>query len=672
MKNLSIIIIIAFLSVACSSTTSEKKDYGYDVSFLNDTVSPCENFFAYTASKWIHENPIPETESRWGSFNILIEENNKRLKSLLEKLEQGTYEVGSAEHTIKTIYLTAMDSNAIETIGAAPIKEQMEAIAKVTSLKDLSALTGQLHRNGLSPLFSFSVSTDEKNSAMNTVNFWQDGLGLPDRDYYFRDGARAEKLRASYNDFINKLFSLYYGEEKDFASIIFNIESKIADKSNTRVENRQPELTYNKMTMEELKEMFPAFDLEAYLVAFNCPKFDHAVVGQPHFFAGISQLLNEVSLDDWKIYYEWNLIRGYAQQMSSDYVQAAFDFYGTALRGKKKMSPRWKKSLGFVNGTTGELLGQIYVKDYFDESSKQRLNTMVENLRNAYAERIKHLEWMSEETKAKALKKISTFTKKIGYPDVWRSYEGLSVTKGDHFANVLALRQFSFDKMLEDIGQPTDKNRWFMSPQTVNAYYDPTKNEVVFPAGILQSPFYTAEADDAINYGSIGVVIGHEFTHGFDDQGSKYDEKGNLNDWWTADDRTKFEGRTKVLVEQFNEMTPMEGYNVNGELTLGENIADLGGLIMAYNAYIKSMDSNEPRDIDGFNYKQRFFLGYARLWRSAITDEALIQRLQTDPHAPADARVNGPLKNLAIFQDAWGCSDSNAMVLPEAEKVNIW
>jgi len=673
---IAIICTILFCFSSCNNANKENKFNGYDVKHLNDSVSPCENFFAYTASNWIKANPIPETESRWGSFEMLIEQNNEKLKDLLEKIEKGTFKIGSPEQIIQNLYSTAMDTLAIEKAHHQPIEKDMAKIDEVKNLDDLAALTAYFHQYELAPLFNFSVGTDEKISSMYAVYFWQDGLGLPDRDYYFRQGQRAQNIRDSYQAYIEKVFGLYFKKDskllKNYSKIVFDIESKLASKHNTRVENRSPEKTYNKMTLNEIKDILSNFNLALYLKIINAKSFDDAVVSQPHYLAHINKLLREVSLEDWKIYYQWHLLKGFASNLSSAYVDASFEFYGKTLRGQKKPSPRWKKSLGFISGTTGELLGQIYVKEHFREDSKKRLNEMVENLRTAFSDRIKQLEWMSPETKQKALKKIGTFTKKIGYPDVWKSYDGLEVAKGDHMKNVKAIRKFGFHKMLADIGQPSDKNRWYMSPQTVNAYYDPTKNEVVFPAGILQPPFFTPSADDAINYGSIGVVIGHEFVHGFDDQGSKYDEKGNLNDWWTNTDREKFENKTKVLVKQFNAMSPLNGYNVNGELTLGENIADLGGLVMSYNAYLKSLEGNEPEAIDGFNYKQRFFLGYARLWRSAIRDEALIQRLQTDPHSPADARVNGPLRNLSIFQQAWNCQAENHMVLPDSAIANIW
>jgi putative endopeptidase len=568
-----------------------------------------------------------------------------------------------------------MDSAAIEALGIQPLTEDLKRIESIENVNDLVKLTAHFHQYGMEPFFSFSVYADEKNSSMNAINIWQDGIGLPDRDYYFREGERAEKIRASYINLITQLFILNGVEEDEAmmrAATIFSIESDLAENSNTRVENRSPELTYNKLSVDDLAEEMGSFDFKLYLKTLNVPFFDSVIVGQPKFIQSISEIVDNHDIAEWKTYFEWNLLRSFASHLSSDYVNASFEHYGKTMHGLKKQSPRWKKSLGLVNGTTGELLGQIYVKEYFDENSKQRLNTMVENLRLAFGERIKELDWMSPETKEKALKKISTFTKKIGYPDKWKDFTGLEITKGDHIANVKALRHFSFKKMLEDINQEVDKSRWYMPPQTVNAYYDPTKNEVVFPAGILQAPFYTPHADDAINYGAIGVVIGHEFTHGFDDQGSKYDEIGNLNDWWSATDRATFEQRTKVLVNQFNEMIPLQGYTVNGELTLGENIADLGGLVMAYKAFMKSVEGNPPADIDGYDYKQRFFLGYARLWRSNIRDEALIQRIQTDPHSPAEARVNGPLRNLIYFQEAWGCGDTTEMVISDEEKAKIW
>ena len=669
--------VLFTLNLSCSdgSHNQKTKAKGYDTQLLDNTVAPCEDFFGYTANKWIEQNPIPETESKWGSFNILIEENNKRLRSIIKDCSTQSFEEGSPEQKIKDLYEAAMDSNAIDDLGIAPLKEDLAIIESMKSLEELPKVLAYLHQLGSSALFHFYSETDSRNATKNIASFWQGGLGLPDKTYYFSNKPRSEKTRQAYKLYMRRILELSKTQEDldEAVTKIYGIEESLAKISKSRKENRDPQATYNKMSKSDIKVLTPeSFNMSVYYDLVGAPEFDSAVVGQPGFFVGLEEIIPSKPLEDWKLYLRWNLIREMSQHLPKEFVQVSFDFHGKAMRGKKKNNPRWKRSLGFINANVGELLGQIYVKKYFQEDKKQKINIMVENLRTAFSARVHQLDWMSETTKKKALEKLKTFNKKIGYPDKWKDYSALKIKAGGHIENVKAIRRFAHLENMKEIESDVDKDKWFMAPQTVNAYYSPTKNEIVFPAAILSAPFFEQEADDAINYGGIGVVIGHEFTHGFDDQGSQYDKDGNLNNWWTIEDSSKFAKKTDVLVNQFNSMTPLEGYNVDGRLTLGENIADLGGLIMAFNAMKESFGGETPEKIDGFTAEQRFFLGYARLWRSAITDEALIERISTDPHSPARARVNGPLKNLKIFQDAWGCNLESEMVLEDSAKAKIW
>jgi putative endopeptidase len=510
---------------------------------------------------------------------------------------------------------------------------------------------------------------------MEIVNFYQGGLGMPDVDYYTNNDERSEKLRAEYLDHLSRMFVLK-GDKKDIADnnaqTVLNIETDLALVSKTRLERRNAEENYYKVSLPELKELSPSFDWALYFNTAGLRNPGEVNVGQKDFIAGISPVLDKYSVDEWKVYLTWNLLDGFANYLSEDFVQQNFEFFGKTLSGQQELQPRWKRVMATTSGGLGEAIGQLYVEKYFPPSSKERMVELVDNLRLAFGERIKKLDWMSDETKKEALAKLERITVKIGYPDKWIDYSSLGIVSDSYLKNVKNSNAFEFQRTLNKIGKPVDKSEWGMTPQTVNAYYNPTNNEIVFPAGILQPPFFNADADDAVNYGSIGVVIGHEMTHGFDDQGRKYDKEGNMNDWWTEGDAERFTSKTLVLGAQYDQFTMLDSMHVDGALTMGENIADLGGLSIAYDAYQMSLNGNSPPEIDGFTHNQRFFLGYAQVWRGNIRDKELMRRLKEDVHSPAEARVNVPIFNLDIFLEAFDISDQDALFIPEEKRAAIW
>ncbi|MCB0395194.1 MAG: M13 family metallopeptidase [Flavobacteriales bacterium] len=652
---------------------------GFDIAYMDTTVSPCANFEQFAVGNWIKNNPVPSTESRWGSFNILGEENNERLKGLLEELlQKENLSVGSYEQVAADYYYSALDTDNIEKKGASDLKAQLEEINAITSLKELTTLSANLQTKGVRNLFGFFVAQDDRNSSQYISQLYQGGLGLPDRDYYFNTDDRSKMIRDEYLKHLATMFKLIGADEATAAAkakTVMDIETKLAKASRTRIELRDPEKNYNKMPLAKLKSLAPSLDWDAFLAGagVNSEVAGEFVVGQPEFFKALQVTLTNVKLDDWKTYMIWHLLEHSSVYLSSDFVNADFAFYNTVLRGTKEQKTRWKKALQMTNGALGEALGRAFVGKYFPPSSKKYMEQMVENLRSAFRERINGLTWMSDSTKASALKKLEAFTYKIGYPNKWKDFSSLHIDRESLVLNSQRASQYEFKEMVDKLGKPIDKDEWFMSPQTVNAYYSPNQNEIVFPAGILMPPFYNPNADDAVNYGGIGAVIGHEFTHGFDDQGSKYDGSGNLNNWWSDEDRKRFDDRSGMVVSQFNQFEALPGEFVNGSLTLGENIADLGGLILAYYALEKSYEGKEkPADIDGYNYHQRFFFGWANVWKQNINDAELSQRLVTDPHAPGRQRILGPLANISEFKEAFGCSEGDAMVQSGDKRAVIW
>jgi putative endopeptidase len=645
----------------------------FSLSNLDTTANPCENFYQYSIGGWLKENPIPSTESRWSSFNVVNDSNNFKLRTILEEFAKTESTKGSMEQQLGDFYSTALDSNLSDQLGLKPLEAELNKIDAIDSKAAMIKVIADHKAIGVNSLFGIYVGQDDKNSEQYITHVYQSGLGLPDRDYYLKDDTKSKEIQNEYKKHIGKILSIAGMEDAEALSeTIYNLEYYLASKSMSRVDRRDPDKTYNKYTYRQLDEMSIHINWSDYFAAVGLTEVNEVIVSQPNFLKAADHAIDSISMENWKSYLKWRLIDSYASSLSNDFVNANFDFYGKTLSGRKEIKPRWKRALSMVNGNTGQLLGKAFVKRHFPEEAKAEVGQMVENLRAVFKERILALEWMSEETKEKALKKLASFNKKIGYPDKWRSYEGLEISEESLVQNLINAKRFNFAYSMNKLGKPVDKDEWFMSPQTVNAYYSSSKNEIVFPAGILQPPFYSYEADDAINYGGIGAVIGHEFTHGFDDQGSKYDADGNLKNWWSEDDRARFEERANLVVEQFDAYEPLDSLFVNGKLTLGENIADLGGTTLAYYALMKEVEGNEPADIDGFNYKQRFFLGWAQVWHMNMTDEELRKRVATDPHSPGEYRVLGPLSNMDEFADAFGCEPGDEMVQADSAKAVIW
>lgn len=651
----------------------EDKFPAFDLANLDKSVAPCNDFFHYSGGGWVKDNPIPGTESRWGQFNILIEENNKKIRGILEEFSgKDGLKKGSDEQLIGDLYYSAMDSSKIEKDGLKYVQPYFDALAEVKSLDDYVKLMAEQEWNGISIPFGIYVGPDAKNSSMNVLYMSQSGLGLPGKGYYEKTDSVSVGIQNKYKEHVAKVFMLLNEEEakaKELADIVYKIENGLAKVQMSRVERRNPEATYNKMTMDELKAKAPQIPFDIYFDIMGVHPED-LIVGQPEYMAALGEMLTSIPLDEWKVYSRWHIIDAKMGMLPKAYVEQNFDFYSRTLRGTKEMKPRWKRALGATNGLS-EQLGHLFVNKYFPEESKAKVEQMVENLRAVYKERIMGLEWMSDATKEKALEKLAAFTYKIGYPNSWKDYSTLDLSKESYLTNMTNLGKFLQKENLAKLGKAVDKSEWLMGPHIVNAYYYPPNNEVVFPAGILQPPFFNPDADDAINYGAIGGVIGHEFTHGFDDQGSKYGADGNLEDWWTPEDKAKFQELAGRVVAQYDGYSPLEGVNVNGQLTLGENIADFGGITLAYHAYKKSIEGKErPADIDGFSPEQRVFLGWAQVWQTSSTDAAMRNQVQTDYHSPAHYRVIGPMSNMKEFEEAWGCAGE--MSRPDSAKITIW
>lgn len=684
-KIISLSCAAALIFTACESDkkstqeeSSKKQEeqlvQGFDLSNLDTTVAPCENFYQYAIGGWLAKNPVPSTESRWSSFNVVNDSNNLKLKTILEDYAASEHEAGSMKQKIGDFYTSIMDSTHAEELGYSPIDAELKKIDALTTKEEVINLLAHHKSIGVNSLFSIYVGQDDKNSEQYITHLSQSGLGLPDRDYYTKSDQKSKEIQAAYQTHIGKMFSLIDAEDSEaIAQQVYTIEKTLAEASMTRVERRDPNKTYNKMTLAELKSSYNNIPWSTYFKAVGVNDVQEVIVGQPGFFEVASAQVNTLSLDEWKVYLKWRLIDTYASELSSDFVNQNFDFYGKTLSGTKEMKPRWKRALRKINGNVGQLLGKAFVERHFSKAAKEEVSRMVENLRAVFRSRIENLEWMSEETKGKALEKLASFNKKIGYPDKWRDYSDLVIVADNQVQNVMNSRKFNFNYMINKLGKPIDKDEWFMSPQTVNAYYSSSKNEIVFPAGILQPPFYSKSADAALNYGGIGAVIGHEFTHGFDDQGSKYDAKGNLENWWTEDDRARFDARAQKVVDQFDGFEVLDSVFVNGKLTLGENIADLGGATLAFHALEKELaESGEVEKIDGFTYQQRFFLGWAQVWHMNMTEEELRKRIATDPHSPGEYRVIGPLANMPEFAEAFNCEAGDPMVNTDSTKAIIW
>lgn len=672
--------LIAGLAVVSLVSCQQKK--GEDVSrkFLDPanmdtTVSPGENFFLYANGTWLKNNTIPESEARWGSFDMLRENNLNMLHNLLNEAAKANAVEGTAEQKVGDFYKSGMDSSAIDAAGITPINDLLADIDGINTSDDVLNKICELHTQGLSQVFGFYISPDDKDVTKEICQVSQSGLGMPDRDYYFNTDERSSKIRDAYKAYQVKMLTMMgmdEAEAKKAAAEVYGLEEKLAAASMTRTERRDPYKTYNKFQLDELSKTTPGMNWKTMLAEMNVTGEDSILVGMPDFLKAVSKELKATPVSIWKTYLKFHVVNDMAPYLSSNFDQARFAFYGTAVRGLEEQKPRWKRVLGVVDGSIGQLLGKAYVDKYFKPEAKERMLNMVNNLQETYRDRIERLDWMSAATKQKAVAKLNTFVKKIGYPDKWRDYTKLDIVPDNYVKNIFASSAFDYNYMVNKLGRPVDKTEWFMTPPTVNAYYNPAFNEIVFPAGILAFPFFDQDADDAVNYGGIGGVIGHEMTHGFDDQGSKYDADGNLKNWWTEEDEERFNAKTVVVVDQFNNYTVLDSIHVNGKLTLGENLADLGGLNIAYEAFQKTDQAKKGEKIDGFTPNQRFFLSWAQVWRANTRDKELANRIITDPHSPVEWRSNGPLSNMPEFYKAFGVKEGDKMWRPEDIRAKVW
>ncbi|AND69178.1 peptidase [Dyella thiooxydans] len=653
----------------------------FDVGELGPSSEACQDFNTFVNAKWIAANPIPADQTSWGSFNVLYEKSLADQHQLVEDAAKNadSAKAGSIEQKIGWLYSSAMDMDARNKAGFDPIKSDLAGIDALKSNKDLPAWLNQSFAKGDGAVFGFGSGADFKDAKIQIGYAEQGGLGLPTPDYY--SNPKQKDLRDAYVKYLAKLFELTGDKPADAAKqadLAMKFETELAAHSVPRVEMRKPENQYHFVTVKEADKVTPHFDWNGFFKAQGVTVDKGFSLSQPKFFAEFDQLLAKAPLAEWKAYLKARTISGAASALSQPFVDAQFDFYGKTLRGQPQQKPQWKLALGSVNGAMGMALGELYVAKYFPPEAKERAEKLVDNVRNALKTRIENLDWMSAETKAKALDKWSKFLPKIGYPDKFRSWDGLTISKGDYYANMEAAGKFNYDYDIAKIGKPTDRKEWGMTPQTVNAYYNPTDNTINFPAAILQPPFFDANADDAINYGGIGAVIGHEASHGFDDQGSQFDGDGNNENWWTKEDRAKFDARTDKLVKQFDAYAPIPSHpdlHVNGKLTLGENIADLGGLNIAYDALqtaLKNHPEEAGKKIDGYTEDQRFFLNWARVWRGSIRDKAQMVYLNADPHSPEKFRAIGAPSNMPAFATAFQCKPTDPMVRSGDQQVKIW
>ncbi len=676
-KLLFIASIIGIMTMTSCSEKGQKKQNNLqdniNVTNLDSTVNPGNDFYQFATGGWQKLNPIPDEYARYGSFDKLREENQKQIQELIEELGKAEHKAGTNAQKIGDLYKSGMDSVKLNADGAAPIQSKLQKISSTKDKKQLIGLMAEVSKSAPSPFFNFYVTADDKDASMNIAHFMQGGIGMGDRDYYLED--QTSELRDKYVQLIETQFKnagYTEADAKEAAVNVLRIESALAAGNITKEMLRKPELNYHKMAVADLDKEVAPFEWVYFLDQLGAKNLDSINVAQVSPLKNAVAIFDKESVSNLQDYLSWKVIDGAANFLSDDFVNANFDFYGKAMSGRKELLPRWRRTVDGVNGALGEAVGQLYVEKYFSAEAKDRMIKLVDNLKLSLSERINNLEWMSDETKAKAQEKLSTFIVKVGYPDKWKDYSSLEINDDSYYANMVRAQEFAFADMMKDLGKPVDNTKWYMTPQTVNAYYNPSTNEICFPAGILQSPFFYMNGDDAINYGGIGVVIGHEMTHGFDDQGRKYDKDGNLTDWWTKEDATRFDDRAKVMVDYFDNIVVIDSINANGTFTLGENIADHGGLQVAYNAFLKTDQAKSTEKKDGFTPAQRFFLSYANLWAGNVRDEEIKRLTKIDPHSLGRWRVNGALPHIDAWYEAFDVQSTDSMYLPKEERVSIW
>ena len=670
---------MAVLALAVAAGCDSKKEAvmtsGIDLTNLDTTAVQGADFYQYACGGWMKKHPLTNEYSRFGSFDMLAENNREQLKGLIVEIAAGQNAQGTIGQKIGDIYKLAMDSVKLNADGVTPIQADLEKIASVKDKSEIVPLMAELAHSGVFPYFSFYVGADIMDSKSNLFQLYQGGISLGEKEYYLDNDDVTVNIRNKYKEHIVKMFQLAGFDEaaaKKKMEAVMDIETRIAKASFSAVEQRNPAANYHKMSLDELKKEIPGIDWDAFLNGIGVKGVTELSVSQVDPIKEVEKIINSLPVENQIAYMQWSLIDRAAGYLSDDLVAQNFDFYGKTLSGKQTNQPRWKRAVSTVNGVLGEAVGQMYVEKYFPAAAKERMVQLVKNLQTALGERIRNLEWMGDSTKIKAIEKLNSFYVKVGYPDKWRDYTGLNIEKDSYWANVKRATEFELDYMLSKAGKPVDRDEWGMTPQTVNAYYNPTTNEICFPAGILQYPFFDMNADDAFNYGAIGVVIGHEMPHGFDDQGRQFDKDGNLKDWWTAEDAKRFEERAQVMVNFFDSIQVLPGLNANGSLTLGENIADHGGLQVSFQAF-KNATKDAPLLVkDGFTPEQRFFLSYAGVWAGNIRDEQIRLQTKSDPHSLGRWRVNGALPQIGAWYDAFGIKEGDPMYLAPEKRVSIW
>lgn len=669
------ILALCLMSTGCNSKKEAPLTPGIQLANLDTTALPGTDFYQYACGGWMKNNPLTAEYARFGSFDQLAENNRVQLHGLIEELATTPHEAGTVAQKVGDLYHIAMDSVKLNADGAAPIKAELDRLAAIKDKKEIYPIMADMQTRGMTPFFAVYVSADDMNSSLNIVHTYQSGLGMGERSYYLEQGDKIKNIRTKYEEHIFHMFRLAGFDESAAAKAqkgIMHIETRLAKAARSRVDLRNPHANYNKMTVEALKKDYTPFDWDTFLTVIGLDNLQDLSVGQPDGIKETCKIIQSEPLTDLIAYLQWELISASASYLSDDFVNRKFDFHGKTMSGKQELQPRWKRAVSVVDGSLGEAVGQMYVEKYFPAAAKERMVTLVQNLQASLGERINALDWMSDETKVKAQEKLSTFHVKIGYPDKWKDYTALEVKNDSYWANVNRANVFEFNEMLAKAGKPVDKDEWLMNPQMVNAYYNPTTNEICFPAGILQYPFFDMNADDAFNYGAIGVVIGHEMTHGFDDQGRQYDKDGNLKDWWTEEDGKNFETRADVMTKYFDNIEVAPGIRANGRFTLGENIADYGGLQVSFQAF-RTATANAPLENKlGLTPEQRFFLAYANVWAGNIRPEEILRRTKDDPHSLGKWRVDGALPHIPAWYEAFGITEKDPMFVPVAERVHIW
>ena len=669
------VVLIIMLNISCSEKKSTSQSSGIDVANLDTTTLPGVSFYQFATGGWQEANPIPDEYARYGSFDKLRENNQVQLQELIQELVSQDNTYGTNAQKVGDMYSMGLDSLKLNNDGASPIIPHLNQIAEAKSKEDIIRVMVEVSKIASNPFFGFSVGPDDKNSEMNVAHMYQSGIGMGDRDYYLLEDEHSQNLRIGYATLIETQFqNAGYNEpdSKRAALNVMKIETELAQAHVTREMRRMPELNYHMMLVSELNKKVTPFEWNAYFEALGASNLDSINVMQIEPIKAAVSIINKEPVEVIQDYLSWKIINSAANYLSDDFVNANFNFYGKMLSGSEELLPRWRRTIDVVSGSMGEAVGELYVQRFFPPKAKERMLNLVDNLTLSLSERINNLDWMDSETKEKAQEKLGTFIVKIGYPDKWKDYSLLEIKDDTYWNNRVRVAHFAYNEMIEELGKPVDRSKWYMSPQTVNAYYNPSSNEICFPAGILQPPFFFMDGDDAINYGGIGVVIGHEMTHGFDDQGRKFDKDGNLTDWWTEDDAARFDERAKVLVEYFDNIVVVDTVHANGTFTLGENIADHGGLQVSYNAFQKTAQGQSEEKIDGYTPAQRFFLSYAGLWAGNVRDAEVLRLTKIDPHSLGKWRVDGALPHINAWYEAFNIDSSAPMYIPNEKRASIW